>query len=150
MMYFSRKTILSGFMLLVFSSIGIAQTTAFTYQGKLNDGAAAANANYDFEFRLYDAAAGGTQVGSTLARNGVAVSAGIFAVNLDFGPVFPGADRFLEIAVRQSGGGGFTTLSPRQRISSTPYAVKTLNADNATNAINAKNATAAFRQINFI
>ena len=32
----------------------VAQTTAFTYQGKLADGANPANGNYDFEFRLAD------------------------------------------------------------------------------------------------
>ena len=46
-----------------------AQATEFTYQGSLKDGAAPANANYDFEFALFDAASGGTQIGSTLARN---------------------------------------------------------------------------------
>ena len=45
------------------------QTTEFNYQGSLKDGATAANNNYDFEFALFDAASGGTQIGSTLARN---------------------------------------------------------------------------------
>jgi len=31
-----------------------AQTTAFTYQGSLKDGATPANGNYDFEFKLFD------------------------------------------------------------------------------------------------
>jgi hypothetical protein len=34
-----------------------AQTTEFTYQGSLKDNAAPANANYDFEFALFDALA---------------------------------------------------------------------------------------------
>jgi hypothetical protein len=57
------------------------------------------------------------------------VSSGIFSVSLDFGSVFPGASRFLEIRIRPTGGGSFNTLSPRQQIDSAPYSVKSLNAD---------------------
>ena len=137
---FFRKIILAGFVLLVFSTMAAAQATEFTYQGKLNDGAATANANYDFEFRLYDAANGGTQIGTVNARNTVAVASGIFSVNLDFGQGFPGPDRFLEISVRITGGGEFTILAPRQKVASSPYAVQSLNAANATNAVNANSA----------
>ena len=53
-------------------------------------------------------------------------------MNLDFGAsAFPGTSRFLEIAVRPAGVGSFTTLTPRQLISSTPYAVRALNAATA-------------------
>ena len=138
------------FSLILFSQLAIAavfaQTTEFTYQGSLKDGAATATGTYDFEFRVYDLAAGGSQIGSTNGRSGVSVSAGIFAVNLDFGSGFPGADRYLEIAVRPSGGGGFTILSPRQKIASAPYAIKSLNsstADTASTAVSATNAATA-------
>ena len=110
-----------------------AQTTQFTYQGNLRDGAAPATGNYDFEFLLFDLLAGGTQIGSTVSLNGVAVSNGAFAVNLDFGSQFPGANRFLEIHVRPTGGGPFfTLLTPRQLVTSVPYSVQSLNAANAT------------------
>jgi hypothetical protein len=85
------------FMVLVAGASVDAQTTEFTYQGSLKDGANASNGSYDFEFRLFDALAGGAQLGPTLPRNGVAVSNGIFGVTLDFGNQFPGADRFLEM-----------------------------------------------------
>ncbi len=105
------------------------QTTAFTYQGKLTDGVGPANAAYDFQFKLFDALAAGAQVGGTLSPTNVAVSNGIFTVTLDFGaPVFPGANRFLDISVRLAGGGAFTQLTPRQPITSTPYAIKALSA----------------------
>jgi hypothetical protein len=135
------KRLLNLFLFTIFlvPSLAVAQGTEFTYQGKLNDGTAAANANYDFEFRLYDA--GGTQIGSTNSRNGIAVTAGIFSVNLDFGSGFPGADRFLEIGVRPAGGGAFTILSPRQKITSSPYSVKTLAAATADTAASAVNFT---------
>ncbi len=111
-----------------------AQTTEFTYQGSLKDGANPANGNYDFEFLLFDALTSGTQQGSTLTKTNVAVANGTFAVKLDFGSQFPGANRFLEIHVRPAGGGAFIPLSPRQSVASSPYAVQSLNAANATNA----------------
>jgi hypothetical protein len=119
-----------------------AQTTSFSYQGRLTDGGTAANGNYDLQFALFDSAAGGAQIGATQTVNTVAVSAGIFTVSLDFGAnAFPGANRFLEIGVRLSGGGAFTTLSPRQPISSTPYAIRSANATTADTATTATNAT---------
>ena len=111
-----------------------AQTSSFTYQGHLTDGAAAANGNYDLQFVLFDSATGGTPIGTQVVPS-VAVSGGIFTVQLDFGAnAFPGANRFLEISARPAGAGSFTTLSPRQQISSTPYAIRTLSAASATNA----------------
>jgi hypothetical protein len=115
----------------------------------LKNAGAAANGNYDFEFALFDALSAGTQIGVTLPRSTVNVTDGNFSVKLDFGSVFPGANRFLEIRVRTAGGGAFTTLSPRQPISNSPYSVKALSADNAamatnaTNALNAQNASTA-------
>ena len=125
------------FIVVLFTISVSAQTTEFTYQGSLKYGAGLANGNYDFEFALYDAVSGGSQIGSTLTRAGVAVADGNFAVKLDFGANFPGANRFLEISVRQTGGGAFTLLIPRQQINSTPYSLKAINADNAVNATNA-------------
>jgi hypothetical protein len=42
-----------------------AQTTSFTYQGKLTDGGTPANGSHDLQFALWDGAAGGTQIGMT-------------------------------------------------------------------------------------
>lgn len=110
-----------------------AQTTEFSYQGKLTDTNATANGNFDFEFRLFDNLTGGVAL-TTLSRPSVPVSGGIFTVVLDFG-TFPPADRFLEIAVRPSGGGALTTLAPRAKLLSTPYATLALGASLANNAM---------------
>ena len=147
----TTKRLLAVFIFAVFScASAAAQTTAFSYQGSLKDGANPANGNFDFEFKLFDAVSAGTQQGSTQQRLNVAVVNGVFAVSLDFGAgTLPGADRFLDIAVRTAGGGAFTTLAPRQLVNSAPYAVRSLNtanadsATNATNAANAANATTA-------
>lgn len=125
-----------------------AQTTAFTYQGSLNSSGSPATGNYDFEFALFDAASGGTQLGATNTRAGVSVTNGVFAVSLDFGNQFPGASRYLEIRVRPTGGGSFTTLNPRQPVSSSPYSVKSISADTAASATNATNATNAVNAAN--
>ena len=104
-----------------------AQTTEFTYQGSLKDGNAAAGGNYDFQFALFNAASGGTQLGPVVSRT-LSVADGIFSVTLDFGAVYDGSARFLEIRVRNSGAANFTTLNPRQPVNSTPHAVKALSA----------------------
>src|SRR5438552_3025819 len=119
-----------------------AQTTTFTYQGKLSDNGNPASGSFDLQFTLWDALSGGTQQPQpgpiTLLRNAVSVTGGIFTVQLDFTVnAFPGGDRFLEISVRPAGVGSFTVLSPRQQISSTPYAIRTLSASTADTATNA-------------
>jgi len=104
------------------TSLVFAQTSVFTYQGRLTDGGTPTNGNYDLQFALWDSNSGGTQIGATQTVPTVAVSAGIFTVQLDFGAnAFPGATRFLEINARLTGTPSFTTLSPRQQITSTPY-----------------------------
>lgn len=123
-----------------------AQTTAFTYQGKLSDGGTAANGQYDFSFKLFSAASGGSQVGSEVARGDVQVTGGLFTVNLDFGasPFASSTGNFLEIGVRPGPStGAYTLLTPRLQIANTPYSIKSANADNAANATNATNAANA-------
>ncbi|MEZ5424678.1 MAG: tail fiber domain-containing protein [Pyrinomonadaceae bacterium] len=122
---------------LVLSQAVFSQTTAFNYQGSLKDGGNPANGNYDFEFLLFGAASGGSQIGSTVAVGNVVVTDGIFSVSLNFGDQFTGANRFLEIRVRPAGQSGFTILAPRQMVNSSPYSVKSLKAENATTADNA-------------
>ncbi|HXF42584.1 MAG TPA: tail fiber domain-containing protein, partial [Pyrinomonadaceae bacterium] len=128
------------------AAASLAQTTAFTYQGRLNDGSAPANGQYDFEFKAFDALSGGTQYGPTQTLTNVQVTNGIFTVELDFGPTpfSAGADRWLEISVKKPTDSTYTTLAPRQKITSVPYSLRSLLADlanNATNATNANNAT---------
>lgn len=124
----------------------LAQSTAFTYQGRLQDAGTNANGAYDFQFTLWDSLSGGSQQPQpspvTVTKSAVAVVNGIFTVQLDFGAnAFPGADRFLETSVRLAGSGSFTLLSPRQPLTSTPYAVRSLSSANADVAATATNAT---------
>lgn len=134
-----RKPSLSLLLIGVFAITAMAQTTEFTYQGRLLDSSLPATGSYDFEFKLFDSLVSGTQLGSTVTKTGVSVTSGIFTVRLDFGAQFPGSPRYLEISVKPSGPGTFTLLAPRQLITSTPYAVKSLNADTAATANDATN-----------
>jgi hypothetical protein len=130
------------FMLLVLTAVsvnfGFAQTNEFTYQGKLSDGAAAANGNYDFQFELHNSLSSTTPLASA-TLTGVTVANGIFTVKLNFAAtLFDGTNRFLKISVKPAASPNpFTPLAPYQPITSAPYAIKSLKAENATNAINA-------------
>lgn len=97
--------------------------TAFTYQGRLTDGGSPANGAYDLRFQLYDAASEGNLLG-TVTSEDLLVSAGLFTVRLDFGPVFDGSARYLAIGVRPGGStGAYTALSPRQELTPPPHAL---------------------------
>jgi hypothetical protein len=111
-----------------------AQGTAFTYQGRLNDGGAPATGTYDLQFALFSVSSGGSAVAGPVTNSGVAVSNGLFSVLLDFGsvPFSTGAQRWLELGARTNGGGTFLTLGPRQQLTATPYAI---TAGNLTGAL---------------
>jgi len=109
-----------------------AQGTAFTYQGRLNDGATPANGTYDLRSQLNDAATGGNQWGQALTNSAVTVSNGLFTTTLDFGfGVLTGGPRWLQVGLRTNGGGGFVFLAPRTALSPAPYAVYAANAAQA-------------------
>lgn len=129
----------------IFSMTAQAQTPAFTYQGRLTDGSMAASGTYEMQFKLYDALTAGTQIGSTVTNTNVTVTNGTFTVTLDFGAAaFPGANRFLEIAVKKPAEPGFTTLTPRQPVNSVPYALRAanVNATSGNNVVDAINDAA--------
>ena len=113
-----------------------AQTTAFTYQGRLNDNGVPANGTYELRFELRDALTAGTAVGTAVTNSGVAVSDGGFTVTVDFGAgAFTGAARWLEIGVRTNASASpHALLNPRQPLTSAPYAVRALSAGTAASA----------------
>ena len=137
-----KNYVMWALVLSIFALSVSAQTTEFTYQGKLVDNSVPATANYDFEFRLWDAVTGGSSLGLE-GKSNVAVTNGSFTANLDFGNRFTGPPRWLEISVKPAGGGSFTTLVPRQPVTSSPYSIKSANAttaDTATTAATAANS----------
>jgi hypothetical protein len=109
----SATTFLLMFTLLHAGPIG----TSFNHSCQLKHGGSPANGNYDFEYRLFDAASGGNEVAAVVHRPGVAVVNGACANKVDFGHAFDdGQERWMEIRVRQAGSPNFTPLS-RQKCS---------------------------------
>src|SRR5262245_17130594 len=110
-----RKRIASWFVLCLSGLSPLLGQAAFTFQGRLTDGANAANGRYDLRFGLWDSVSTGNQIGAFFTLAPVPVSNGVFTVNLDFGAApFSGAARWLEISVRTNGSAqAYTTLSPR-------------------------------------
>jgi len=96
-----------------------AQSTPFTYQGRLNNGSAPAAGFYDLRFALFQDPAGGGAVLGPITNSAVTVSNGLFTTLLDFGPFDPdayGRGRWLEISVRTNAADPFSVLSPRQQM----------------------------------
>jgi hypothetical protein len=120
-----RLAILAAVVAALVSLPSTAQvTTAFTYQGELEQSGAPATGDYDFEFRLYDMQTGGSQVAGVVSASDVFVDGGLFNVELDFGNVFGLDELWLDVRVREgTSGGGFTSLLPRQRITPAPIAL---------------------------
>jgi hypothetical protein len=109
---------------------------AITYQGYLTDNGSPANGTYDFQFLLYDALSGGTQVGSTVTIADIIVSDGQFTAALDFGKRFEGTAMYLELGVRAgTSTGAYTTLTPRQPLTAAPYALGLVPQARLTGAI---------------
>ena len=95
-----------------------ALPNGFSYQGYLTDGGVPANGSYDFQFRYFDAAGAGSQIGSAIAVNDLAVAQGLFTTILSWPTSqYFGQTRFLQISVRPgASAGAFTTLTPRQQL----------------------------------
>ena len=111
-----KRTLWLGFVIVLATLLAspvIAQP--FTYQGFLKQNGQPVNGTLSINFKLFTALTGGSQVGSTITQN-VNVQNGLFTVELNFGAVWDGSDRYLEISVDGN------TLSPRVKINPTPYA----------------------------
>lgn len=110
-------------------------TAALTYQGRLESAGTPANGAHDMQFQLFTQADGGSQIGPTVCLDGVPLTDGLFTVSLDFGDVFDGSKRFLQVSLRADttadncASGAFSSLSPRQSITAVPYALKVAGLD---------------------
>lgn len=142
------KLLCGVLVLLVASGSASAQTpvtTALTYQGELANGGTPVNGTYDLVFSLYNDTA---VAAGPICVDHVSVVNGRFTVQLDFGLVYTGQRRYLEISVRADSTvgncatpGGYTTLSPRQELTLTPYSASALSA---VNSVLLNNQPAAF------
>jgi hypothetical protein len=102
--------------------------TGFTYQGQLKNTNGLVSGSCDFQFSLWNASSAGAQIGATQTIVGVSVSGGLFTVQLngagEFGTnAFTGSGRWVDVAVKCASDPAFTTLTPRQPLTPTPYAL---------------------------
>jgi len=108
-----------------------AQSTAFTYSGQLTGNGVLVSGNFDMRFTLYDAT-NGNAVAGPVTNSPVEVANGLFTTRIDFGPgAFPGAPRWLDVAVRPVGGSNYAALTPRQEVTSSPYSIRSQSAGSA-------------------
>lgn len=106
-----------------------AQSTGFTYQGRLAVRGQPARGLYDMKFRLYSAARGGDRLGEAVCADNVFVEDGLFTVVVPLGAISSGVPVYLEIETREDTGRscgddlGFVPLGDRQLITPVPIAV---------------------------
>lgn len=117
--------------ILVSTSATFAQTTAFSYQGRLSEtGSPPVTGTRFFRFTLFDE--NGAAIPGAAVERTLMVTQGIFSTSLDFGAgAFPGANRTLEIAVKTNASDAYTVLNPRQEIVAAPYSIKSKTADDS-------------------
>lgn len=116
--------------------------TAWTYQGTIYVGGSGYTGVCDLRFELWDAASGGSQVGSTQTMT-ASLDSGLFAVSLDFGNVY-GTALWVGREFRcPSGAAGGYTDAGRHSLGATPLAIYASQAGSASTAITATLATTA-------
>jgi hypothetical protein len=121
-------------VLLIIPVLARAQSTAFTYTGRLNNNGAPVNGAHDLRVTIYDAIAAGNAISGPINVSPVDVANGLFTVRIDFGAgVFTGPARWLNIEVRPAGAANYTPLSPRQEMTSSPYAIQAQTAGSVAN-----------------
>ncbi len=99
---------------------------AITYQGRLKSGGAPVQGAVDLRFALWDKPSGGTRLAGMMDFPGVAVVDGVFSVQLGFDPdLFQDGDMYLEVLVRTNPAQAYVLMTPRQQLSSAPFALKT-------------------------
>ncbi|MDW8052840.1 MAG: hypothetical protein RMJ83_10235 [Armatimonadota bacterium] len=121
---FYRSMSLISFVCVYFSgALPAAFAQPIVYQGFLRVNGIPATGEFDFRFRLFNAATGGTQVGGDVFADNLTVRNGFYTLELNFPNAWDGSERWLEIAVRPGPStGAYTVLSPRVRVMPNAYA----------------------------
>jgi hypothetical protein len=121
----------------------------YTYQGELRENGIPKNGSVDLIFRVFDSPQGGAEMEAITVGN-IAVNDGLFTVllPLDTSLFHAGGAWWLAAEVREgaySGTEPYEPLSPRQPITSVPYAT---NAD-AVNGVRASALGSAYKKSSF-
>lgn len=135
-----KVNLLTTFVALLATTANIANAgglgSGIAFQGQLTDGGMPADGLYDMQFTLHSDSDANSPVAPTQFYNGISLPSilvvnGLFTVDppLDFGAsAFDGSGRWIELKVRTSGVGPYTTLSPRTAVTPVPYAIYAANA----------------------
>jgi hypothetical protein len=110
--------------------------TAFTYQGRLESDGVPFTGIVEFLPTLWDAPSGGSESGVNDPTSLlVPVTNGLFTATLDFGPApfATSAALWLQLEVRTNMALNFTTLTPRQSLTPTPYAIRASSLSSGAN-----------------
>ena len=104
----------------------------FTYQGQLRNAGQLVSGPVDLRITMWDSDTAGSQVGTANNFNAMQLTDGRFACGLNFGnAAFDGTNRWIQVEFRNPAGvGQYQTLSPRDKITATPYALYALNGAN--------------------
>lgn len=123
---------------------GVAEAAPISYQGVLEDGGSAADGVYDMRFTLAESAVFGVAL-QMIEVDDVVVSDGLFEVEIDFDDAFfDGSDRW--IAVQVEG----TSLSPRQQVNYTPYAIRATSSQQANLALDLRVPWVVFNDMDVV
>jgi hypothetical protein len=112
-------------------------STAFTYQGQLQDNGTNVTGTNTLIFALYDAASGGSQIGKSIT-NITVLTDGLYSVDLNFGAgVFNGSARWVQMTFAGE------TVTPRGMILAVPYALYAMTPAGPTGPEGPQGATGA-------
>lgn len=118
------------------ASLASATSGVVSYRGLLilSDGRLAPDDRYEVDFSIHDAPVGGSTL--FVQRRTVHVTRGLYEVHLADAPGAPllealaGAERYLQLTIVSGGGLSDVALSPRQQITSAPYALVARTTEN--------------------
>ncbi len=137
----SRLACASALAAVLLASLpALAQSTEITYQCEVRAAGAPVTQQHDLTFRVYDALTGGTQIGPTLCIDNAVPEQGRFNVTLDFGAIYDGRIKYLEIEIRENAGNdctsatGWVLLTPRQQITAAPLSTFAISAASSLSA----------------
>ncbi|MBS0197888.1 MAG: DVUA0089 family protein [Planctomycetes bacterium] len=153
--YYIRATVLSAIAYpapykLVVSAVAppVPVTERFTYQGILQQNGERITGEKSLSFSLWShptSTSPNARIGQPITFGAIDVINGLVQVELEFTAppsAFDGTERYLEISAGE-GFGALQVLTPRQRLTATPYASRALKASSAAHADTATSATNA-------
>ncbi len=116
-------------------------TGTLTETGQLLVAGSPVTGSYDLQFQLFNAATGGTQVGTTQSLPAVPVADGVFYAEINFGAVIGTPGLYLQTSYRKAGTTAYTTETPRKKLFESGYADYATEAGYAATAGSAGTAS---------